>query len=67
MFEKYTCHAWFEFSSFSFDNVKLKPMAVYPGLTVQYSTDGTNWKDVTKDTSVGGKIKLRTRSEKKTI
>ena len=36
-------------------------MAIYPGLTVQYSADGITWKDVTSDTTVKGKIKLRTR------
>ena len=36
-------------------------MAIYPGLTVQYSADGITWKDVTSDTTVKGRIKLRTR------
>ena len=45
----------------SAEDGKLKTMAIYPGLTVQYSADGITWKDVTSDTTVKGKIKLRTR------
>ena len=45
----------------SAEDGKLKTMAVYPGLTVQYSADGLTWKNVTSDTTVKGKIKLRTR------
>ena len=46
---------------FSAEDGKLKTMAIYPGLTVQYSADGITWKDVTSDTTVKGRIKLRTR------
>ena len=39
----------------------MKTIAIYPGLTVQYSADGITWKDVTSDTTVKGRIKLRSR------
>ncbi|XP_015772465.1 PREDICTED: chitobiase-like [Acropora digitifera] len=46
----------------SYDNKKLKAMAVFPGLKIEYSTDSKNWKEVDEGTNVEGKIKLRTRS-----
>ncbi|XP_074608369.1 beta-hexosaminidase-like isoform X3 [Acropora palmata] len=44
----------------SYDDKKLKAMAVFPGLTIEYSTDSKNWKEVDEGTNVEGKIKLRT-------
>lgn len=46
---------------FRVDNSKLKVTTVFPGLTIQYSTDGKTWKDVGDDTRVEGNIKFRTR------
>ena len=36
-------------------------MAVFPGLTIEYSTDSKNWKELDEGTNEEGKIKLRTR------
>lgn len=42
---------------------KLETRAALPGLKVEYSADeGVTWSDVTSNTEVEGKIKLRTRS-----
>ncbi|XP_068706342.1 beta-hexosaminidase-like isoform X2 [Montipora foliosa] len=47
----------------SYDGKKLKAMATFPGLTVEYSIDGKTWKEVGDDSHVEGKkVKLRTRS-----
>ena len=41
---------------------KLETRAALPGLKVEYSTDdGVTWNDVTSQTEVDEKVKLRTR------
>ena len=47
-----------------FVDKKLEVRAMLPGLRVEYSTDdGVTWNDVTLETEVDGRVKLRTRYE----
>lgn len=47
-----------------FVDKKLEVRAMLPGLRVEYSTDdGVTWSDVTLETEVDGRVKLRTRYE----
>ncbi|XP_022798200.1 uncharacterized protein LOC111336384 [Stylophora pistillata] len=48
---------------------RLEARAMLPGLRVEYSTDkGVTWNDVTFETEVDGRVKLRTRStDNKTV
>lgn len=44
-------------------NGKLEANVAFPGLAIEYSTDGSDWKRYSKPTAVSGKVWLRSRSE----
>ena len=64
LWEKYLAQNRLNLHPYSYDGKKLKAMSTFPGLTVEYSTDGKTWKEVGDESHVEGKnVKLRTRLE----